>query len=81
MTSHACQQLLILDKQLLGIEGQVQPAEQLRQGLLAAEHPEEIDQIAVEVVDDFFLRGALPQENLRAAHAGFNVDTVGRHEG
>lgn len=47
---------------------------------ISLEDSEEPNQIAVVVIDDFFFNRLFPQEHLCAAHAGFHIGSVGRHE-
>lgn len=53
----------------------------LGQLFIVLNHSEQIHQVAVIVVEDFFLRLWLTEEHLRTAHTGFNVDIVLWHHG
>ena len=48
--------------------------------LIPLEDSKEPNQIAVVVIDNFFFNRLFPQEHLCAAHAGFHIGSVGRHE-
>ena len=74
------QQLLVPLEHLLRMEGEVEPANEFGQVGRALQDPEEVDQVAVVVVDDLLFRRFFPQEHLRAAHAGLDVHAVFRHE-
>ena len=67
-------------EQLLGVEGQIQTAKQIREFFTALEYPKELHQIAVIIIDDFSLRRFLSQKHFGASHARLDVSLVRRHE-
>ena len=71
--------LLVLTENQFRVNRQIKPSDEEDQLFIALDCPEQIDKVAVVVVEDFFLCPWLPEENLSAAHTRFNINTVFRH--
>ena len=73
------QAFLVLLKDQFRVDGEIQPSDKEDQFLVALDCPEQIDKVAVVVVEDFSLCFWLSEEDLSAAHTGFDVNAVLRH--
>jgi len=73
------QAVLVLSEDQFGVDGEIQSPDEEDQFLVALDRPEQIDKVAVVVVEDFSFCLWLSEEDLSAAHTGFNVNAVLRH--
>ena len=73
------QAFLVLLKDQFRVDGEIQPSDKEDQFLVVLDRSEQIDKVAVVVVEDFLLCPWLSEEDLSAAHTGFDVNAVLRH--
>ena len=70
---------LVLAENQFRVNRQIKPPDEEDQLFIALDRPEQINKVAVVVVEDFFLCPWLPEENLSAAHTRFDINTMLRH--
>ena len=73
------QAFLVMPKDQFRVDGEIQPSDKEDQFLIALDCPEQIDKVAVIVVEEFSFCLWLSEEDLSAAHTGFDVNAVLRH--
>ena len=73
------QALLVLPEDQFRIDREIQPSQKEDQLLVALDRPEQINKVTVVVVEDFSFCLWLAEEDLSAAHTGFDVNAVLRH--
>ena len=71
--------LLVLAEDQFRVDGEIQTSDKEDQFLVVLDRSEQIDKVAVVVVEDFSFCLWLSEEDLSAAHTGFDVNAVLRH--
>ena len=74
------QKLFILTENLLAIKRQIQPSYEIWQLFTILQHPKELHQVTVIIVDYLFFCTRFAQKYFGTPHAGFQISLMRRHD-